>query len=95
MNNRNCPDCGNPVSRFKLLIMGPAKEYACSACNASLTVSPTSNRILIYGGLLFFTPRGAFLQNQIKLSFRSDADCYLCNSSNPCRFYSKGSWRKK
>jgi len=48
------------VSPLKLLIMGPAKQYKCTNCSNSITVSPTSNRILIYGGLLFFVPAGLF-----------------------------------
>jgi len=36
--------------------MGPAKTYKCKACDAAITVSPTSNRVLIYGGLTIFTP---------------------------------------
>lgn len=40
--------------------MGPSKRYACTQCGRGVTVSPTSNRILIYGGLLFFVPAGLF-----------------------------------
>ena len=36
--------------------MGPAKTYHCKSCNAAITVSPTSNRVLIYGGLIIFVP---------------------------------------
>jgi len=36
--------------------MGPAKTYECKKCNAAITVSPTSNRVLIYGGLIILTP---------------------------------------
>ncbi|HEC26684.1 MAG TPA: hypothetical protein ENI67_04660 [Gammaproteobacteria bacterium] len=60
MSNRNCPKCENKVNPIKLLIMGPAKKYKCASCSNLITVSPTSNRILIYGGLLFFVPAGLF-----------------------------------
>jgi len=56
MSNRACPKCGTKVDPLKLLVMGPAKVYRCSHCDAPISVSATSNRVLMYSGLLLVVP---------------------------------------
>ena len=54
--NHICPKCKTGIGYLRVLTWGPGKSYACPNCQTPLTVSATSNRVLIYGGLTVILP---------------------------------------